>query len=427
MLTGQVLDGRFEALDAVDYDLPGVDRQRGRDTRLNSAVILDTVTSVAPTSVRRAALRAMSVRDPRLARIVAVQGGAASAPTTIVSEPLPGVRLDTVLSRRRLPEAKARAVVGEAARALAVASAAGVHHGWVRPACISVDSSGRVIVAGVGVEGELALQAGLRRGKGEAADATALARVFLACITGRDPDSATASDIPESTGDASRALCEKAIAGKSVDSLSALANVLGAFDTRLLRGLPASVDSLPLSLVGTAKAEQRRKRDRIAAAHRAFRGPRVTGGVTISRETIVEAAVEAEAVSGAIPLVIQGTPVPPAGVEPEVLEDLHDILTFEAMVDEQVAGARPTIPELFYERLHSRWPNSRRITRRLERAHHRAINGGPINATPIVMVLVAGGLIFLVMTAVTMLSQGFGGADNPGTDLSNYPSYTYGP
>ena len=90
MLTGDVLDGRFESLDAAEYDLPGVDRLNGRDTRLDTPVYLDTVTSVAPTAVRRAALRAMSVRDPRLARIVAVQGGGASAPTTIVSEPLPG-------------------------------------------------------------------------------------------------------------------------------------------------------------------------------------------------------------------------------------------------------------------------------------------------------------------------------------------------
>ena len=97
MLTGEVLDGRFEALDAVDYDLPGVERQLGRDTRLNTPVVIDTVTSVAPTAVRRARPRAMSVRDPRLARVIAVRGGAGSAATVIVSEPLPGVTLDTVL------------------------------------------------------------------------------------------------------------------------------------------------------------------------------------------------------------------------------------------------------------------------------------------------------------------------------------------
>ena len=106
---------------------------------------------------------------------------------------------------------------------------------------------------------------------------------------------------------------------------------------------------------------------------------------------------------------------------------LHDILTFEAMVDEQVSRAKPTLSELFYERLHSRWPNSRRITSRLERAHDRAINGGPINATPIVMVLVVGGLVAIVITAVTLLSSGFGGDPGPSDGLSVYPSYTYGP
>ena len=75
MLTGELLDGRFEALDATDYDLPGVERQLGRDIRLNTPVLIDSVTSVAPTAVRRSALRAMSVRDPRLARVIAVSGG----------------------------------------------------------------------------------------------------------------------------------------------------------------------------------------------------------------------------------------------------------------------------------------------------------------------------------------------------------------
>lgn len=422
MLTGAVLDGRFEALDAAEYDLPGVERQNGRDTRLNTRVVIDTVTSVAPTAVRRAALRAMSVRDPRLVRIVAVHGGSASVPTAIVSEPLPGVSLDAVLSRRRLPEKKARAVVGEVARALAVASAAGVHHGWVRASCIGIESTGKVTVSGVGVDGELALQAGLRRGKGEAADATALARVFLACITGRDPDEATAADIPQSTSAGARELCEAAISGTSFASLTALADALGTFDTRTLRGLPSGVDSLPLSLAGAAEAEQRRKRDRLDAARRAFTGPRVTGGVTIARETLVKA--EAEAITGSIPLVIPRQETP---AEPEQLEDLHDMLTFEAMVDEQVARSKPTLSELFYERLHSRWPNSRHITSRLERAHHRAINGGPINATPIVMVLFVGGLVAVVITAVTLLSSGFTGNPGDGDGLSNYPSYSYGP
>ena len=118
MLTGEVLDGRFEALDVADYDLPGVERQMGLDIRLNTPVLIDAVTSVAPTAVRRSALRAMSVRDPRLARVIAVSGGSVGAPTVIVSEPLAGVVLSEILSRRRLDEARAKALVGEAARAL---------------------------------------------------------------------------------------------------------------------------------------------------------------------------------------------------------------------------------------------------------------------------------------------------------------------
>jgi hypothetical protein len=425
VLTGEVLDGRFEALDQVGYDLPGVTRYIGVDTRLNSRVNIDEVTSVAPTAVRRAALRCMSVRDPRLARVVAVLGGTTGTKTVIVSEPLQGVTLDAILAKRRLDEAKASAIVGEAARALLVASAARVHHGWVRPECISVDSRGRVMLAGAGVDSELALQAGIRKGKGEQADATALSRVYLACITGKDADAATAADIPPATSADARALCERVIAGKGFTTLTALIESLGAFDTRKLRGLPASVDSLPLSLTKAAEAEKRRKRDRLEAAKRAFTGPRVTGGLTIARETLVKAEVEAEAVSGSIPLVVAGIPV--EVTEPtEEVEDLHDMLTFEAMVDEQVARAKPTLSELMYERLHSRWPKSELFTRRLERAHYRAVNGGPINATPFVLVLLVGGLFVLVMTAVLTLAQGFGqdgDHENPGV----YPSYSYKP
>ena len=139
------------------------------------------------------------------------------------------------------------------------------------------------------MDGELALQAGLRRGKGEAADATALSRVFLACVTGRDPDVATAADIPAATSDASREVCERAIAGHGVESFAKLLDALGTFDTRVLRGLPSGIDSLPLSLVGAVEADKRRKRDRLDAARRAFTGPRVTAGLTIARETLVKA------------------------------------------------------------------------------------------------------------------------------------------
>lgn len=421
--TGDLLDGRFAPLEQGEYDLPGVERALGRDTRLDTPVVIDTITCVAPASVRRAALRAMSVRDPRLTRVVSVQGGPTNKPTIIISEPLHGVRLDAVLARRRLDEAKAKAVVGEVARALTAASAAGVHHGWVRPACIAIDARGRVTIAGLGTDSELALQAGVRRGKGEKADATALSRVFLACITGRDPDETTAADLPPKLSDGARSLCEKAIAGKDVATHAALLDHLGQFDTRALRGLPSHVDSLPLSLVAAKEAEKRRKKERLEAARRALTGPKVTAGITIARETLVKAEVEAEAVTGGIPHVVQDA----RAVEEEPLEDLHDLLTFEEMVEEQTARAKPTVSELLYERLHERWPQSQAITKRLERAHDRAINGGPINATPILMTLLVIGIGIVVFLAVSALTAGISGKPAPEDPFKHYPDYTYGP
>ena len=259
--------------------------------------------------------------------------------------------------------------------------------------------------------------------RAKAADAAALARVFLACVTGRDADVATAADIPPGTSDSSRDLCERAISGGGVDSLAKLLEALGTFDTRVLRGLPSGVDSLPLSIVRAVEADKRRKRDRLEAARKAFTGPRVTAGLTIARETLAKAEVEAEAVTGGIPLVVHAAQEP----VPEELEDLHDLLTFDAMVDEQVARSKPTNAELLYERLHKRWPDSRRITKRLERAHERAISGGPINATPILLTLFVGGIVVLVIVAMGLLSQGLVSDHEPDSDLDNYPSYSYGP
>ena len=111
---------------------------------------------------------------------------------------------------------------------------------------------------------------------------------------------------------------------------------------------------------------------------------------------------------------------------PTIYSVIEDGQQFEAMVDEQVAVAKPTLPELIYGRLHSRWPRSRGITRRLERAQYRAANGGPINATPFLLVLLVGGLFALAFIAFATLSQGFGQDGNTGKP-GVYPTYSYGP
>jgi serine/threonine protein kinase len=229
---GTTLDGRFALLARAEYDLPGVERFLAHDIRLGSDVVVDEISSVAPRAVRRAALSTLVVRDPRLPRTIAAS--AADTSTYIVTERAEGISLATILGKRRLDEDRARAVVGEVARALAEASAGGVHHGWLRPESVFVDDRGRVSITGLAVDGELALQAGWRRGRGEGADATALARIFLASVTGRPAITATDADLPDLTP-ASRSLCEDALAGKPVASLTHILDAVGPFDARSLR------------------------------------------------------------------------------------------------------------------------------------------------------------------------------------------------
>ena len=121
--------------------------------------------------------------------------------------------------------------------------------------------------------------------------------------------------------------------------------------------------------------------------------------------------------------------MPQGGVDPGEDPDkavLRELWEETGAAAEHVEVIARLPQELFYERLHQRWPNSRRITRRLDRAHDRAINGGPINATPIVMVLLVGGLFAIAVAAVITLGQGFAKDADPGNG-NIYPTYSYGP
>jgi len=411
---GDSIDGRFTLLKKREYDLPGVDRFLARDERLRQTVVVDLITSLAPSAVRRSALASMTVRDPRIARTIAVVAPTGTGITAIVTETAPGVTLAQVLTDRRLDEARARAVVGEAARALSAASARRVHHGWVRPEVLTVDARGHVVLSGIATDGPLALQAAIRRGSGEAADATALAHVFLACVTGVEAGEATATDVPDGLSDGSRALCDAAIAGHPLDGLAQVLDYLGNFDARVLRGLPAGVDSLPLPIARAAAETKRRRRERAAAARNRLQA-RPGPVIAIAPQTLERAE---EAASGPIPIVAE------ASIE---LEDLHDLLTFDAMVDEQAAKRKTTTAELFWERMHRTWPQSEHISSRLQRAHHRALHGGSIPSTPIVLLLVFAGLVVVALLAATWITAGQGDPPPTSDPLDHYPDYTFAP
>ena len=422
MQVGTTLDGRFALLSRADYDLPGVERFLARDMRLGSNVVVDEISSVAPTAVRRAALSTLAVRDPRLTRTIATS--ASGGATYVVAERAEGICLATILGKRRLHEDLARAVVGEAARALAAASAGAAHHGWLRAESVFVDDRGRVSITGLAVDGELALQAGLRRGRGEGADATALARIFLAAVTGTRATAATDADLPD-LAPASRALCDDAIAGKSVPSLAHILDALGPFDARSLRSLPHTWESLPLSLAAERDRDRERKRARAAAAREVLARTPPAPAAQTERSTIERVAA---VIADPMPVAAPTVPEPERPLTAAEIEDLHDLYTFDAMVEEQTAARGPTTQELFYERLHGRWPRSRSITRRLDRAHERAIRGGPINATPIMLGLSIVAIVALTIIAISLFTN-TPSTSTPGLEqrLDHYPEFTYAP
>jgi hypothetical protein len=73
----------------------------------------------------------------------------------VVTEPHTGTTLTEIVSSGLVDEQQARAIVGEAASALAVAHARGVHHTALRPEAVRIDGH-RVRVTGLGIDGGLA-------------------------------------------------------------------------------------------------------------------------------------------------------------------------------------------------------------------------------------------------------------------------------
>jgi hypothetical protein len=243
---GATIARRF-VLDSEDsYDLVGVQRFIARDNRLDRFVNVDIVTAKAPSAVVAAAGRARVLRDKRLSRVLAagrerIDGHHVSY---IVTERPGGIHVDELLGRVIFVPAAAAAVVGEAAAALITAAVAGEHHGMVRPQSLFVTDRGRVMVSGMGIDGELAVQSGLSRGRNERADAVALARVFLTAITGRDADAVTVADLPDDLSPAAAKFAKAAIKGSGPKKLADVTAALGVGDTKLLRSMATEAPSL---------------------------------------------------------------------------------------------------------------------------------------------------------------------------------------
>ncbi len=469
MHVGATIARRY-VLDSEDsYDLDGVQRFIAHDTRLDRKVNVDIVTCKAPSAVVSAAGRARVLRDKRLARVLAAgreRIGGASVPYIVTERPA-GIHVADLLGKVVFVPDAAAAVVGEAAAALQVAVQAGEHHGMVRPSALFVTDRGRVIVSGMGIDGELAVQAGRSRGRGEKADAVALAKVFLTAITGMPADEVTVDDLPDDLSPAAAKLARAAVKGSGPKRLADVTAALGVGDTRLLRAMAEeapslwwpsapvveavpSVETVPadaLPVVETVPADASRTvgapLDVEAPArpvqpdaparpegpapddHPTQELPPVEAEILTAAEgtgTEVEVSdiVDAEVVrTDELPVVRPRTRF---GGAVDDIDEFHDILT------DQSRTTKPTIVEVTLQWLHARYPDAQPLAQASEAARRRAQLEASINPGPL---LVGLGVVALFVASMLALDA-IGREWEPDFERYNlpaatYPVFTFGP
>ncbi|WP_460446458.1 protein kinase family protein, partial [Angustibacter aerolatus] len=161
------------------------------------------VTVVAPghpaaPAVLDAARRAAGVDDARLVRILDV--GSEHELSYLVTEWLEGTDLAELLAAGPLAADDARTLTGEAALALEVARARGLHHLRLSPALLHRLDDGTVKVDGLAVAAALAEVPEPSADRASEADTRDLVAVLYACLTGSWPlDDDTADDLPPAT------------------------------------------------------------------------------------------------------------------------------------------------------------------------------------------------------------------------------------
>ncbi|MDN4480492.1 hypothetical protein [Demequina muriae] len=425
-----------------------MDRWVAHDERRDVEVTVDVLASLAPSAVRRAAVRAAQVRDVRFARVIASGRETVGDEriTYVVSERPVGLSIAEVAGHRIVPPRLASSIIGETARALTVAAAAGVHHGYLRASSITVTSAGRIVVSGLDAEGELATQAGLGRGHSEHSDAVALGRLHLALLTGLDPDAVTAAEVPERLPAPARDLALATVAGTGPHTLAEIVQAAGPADAAALRSLRAAVRGMPHAPSVASPAPPRSTRapiigvthDTLASAeHEAAAA--IAAGLAVPE---VAQEVRADHVDRAAVLAEQAedghVPVPPEVAaqyskhtrraaarhadEPLALETWQEITT------EQNAEVPPSAAQALLERLERRWPDSAALGTAAESARHRAQRPAPLNSGPVLVGVFLAITVVVAIVALSMLLSPFEpDFDRRNNPPASYPEFTYSP
>lgn len=181
---GSVLVERYRLGQQASTDLAAAVAWEAHDLVLDRAVRLTLVTGPSADDALDSARRAALVTDPRLVRVLDA-GSTADGSGYVVTEPHTGTSLTEIVSSGLVDEQQARAIVGEAAAALSVAHARGVHHTALRPGVVRVDGH-RVRITGLGLDGGLA-SGSSSDGKPAQLDAQGLVALLYYSMTARWP------------------------------------------------------------------------------------------------------------------------------------------------------------------------------------------------------------------------------------------------
>lgn len=439
MHQGATLGRRFTALRAEQHDVPGVERWVALDARRDVEVTVDILTSLAPGAVRQAAVRAAQVRDARFARVLASgrETVGSDRVTYVVTERPHGIRASALAHERIVPAHVAGAILGEAARALQVAASQGIHHGYLRASALTVTDAGRVVVSGLDADGELATQAGLGRGRTETADATALAQLFLAWVTGMDPTQVTVPDLPGDLSLGEANLARSAIAGTGPETLAQVADALGPADPAALRRLRGSLTqfarrapeeeapapALDITVLPQTLAAARHDAEVRAAA--ALAAPAVAAEVAAEHLS----APSADPHDGLVPATPEEAAQFSKRIRSKAARSQDEPLaldTFEQINDEQNEGEDRSIAQAALEFAQRHLPQNATLDAAVERAQERSRRSGPINSGPLLVGIFATALLVVGLVAFNQLTAP-GDMDGLTVREPDYPDYTYSP
>jgi len=422
---GDTIARRFFLVRTDDEQLTGSVRYLAKDGRLGVDVTVDIVTSRAPSAVIRAAHQAQMLRDKRLCRVLAagIERHGDERTFYVATERPRGVRLDELLGRVAFAPASAAALVGEAAAALAAVASTGTHHGLMRAEAITVTDAGRVMLSGLGIDGVIAAQEGRVKVTNERSDAVALAKIYVAAITGMDPAEVTTADIPGEVPQAGRDLCQALIKGAGPTSLSDVTVALGTGDPRVLKDLVAEAPSLwwPRSPVAIPPVDAVVVDDAVPFDDESVDEADVVDAELVNGDLVTADALGADVIDGDV---IEMAPVRPRtrfGGAVDDLDEFHDI------VAAQNVGTQQSVAEMLLERLHQRFPQSAPLATAATIARRRAHASAPLNVGPLLLALLLVAVFVVAVVGASLLTKpyvpDFDGHNNP---PQTYPAFTVG-